>query len=154
MTFAPVIKEGSYRNPEDGQIYKTDPQYQEGWRGFNPDFTTALNKAKIWKEFSSASQDYSQAGTDIPNFSEGSGGAYSAGSNQSPQGFDYQYQTPFDIGGAPSFDIPQGQGALGGRSGEQLLRLQEGSGNMRNQKLLEELGRRGIMPRGVQLPPV
>jgi len=154
MTFAPVIKEGTYRDPDDGKIYKTNPHLQEGWRGFNPDFTTALNKAKMWQQLSSASQDYSQSGTDIPNFSEGSGGAYSAGSNQSPQGFDYQYQTPFNIGGAPSFDIPQGQGALGGRSGEQLLRLQQGSGSMRNQKLLEELGRRGIMPRGIELPPV
>lgn len=105
MTFAPVIREGTYRNPDDGQIYRTDPQYQEGWRGFNPDFTTAKNKAKIWQEFSSASQDYSQAGTDIPTFSKGSGGAYSAGSNQSPQGFGYQYQSPSNVAMEPSFDV-------------------------------------------------
>jgi hypothetical protein len=54
----------------------------------------------------------------------------------------------------PSFDINQGQGALGRRSGEQLLRLQGGSGSMQNQQLQQELERRGIIPRGVQLPPV
>jgi hypothetical protein len=154
MTFAPVQQTDRYRNPDDGQYYNLDPQYQEGWRGFNPDFTTAVSKAKIWKELSSASQDYSQSGTDIPTFSEGSGGAYSAGSDQAPQGFGYQYKTPFSIGGSPSFNILQGQGALGGRSGEQLLRLQQGSGNMQNQQLQNELERRGIMPRGVQLPSV
>lgn len=55
---------------------------------------------------------------------------------------------------SPSFDINQGQGALGRRSGEQLLRLQGGSGSMQNQQLQQELERRGIIPRGVQLPPV
>ena len=54
----------------------------------------------------------------------------------------------------PSFDINQSQGALGRRSGEQLLRLQGGSGSMQNQQLQQELERRGIIPRGVQLPPV
>jgi hypothetical protein len=105
MTFAPVIKEGTYRDPDDGKIYKTNPHLQEGWRGWNPDFTTALNKAKMWQQLSSASQDYSQSGTDIPNFSEGSGGAYSAGSNQSPQGFGYQYQSPSNVAMEPSFDV-------------------------------------------------
>ena len=54
----------------------------------------------------------------------------------------------------PSFDINQGQGALGRRSGEQLLRLQGGRGSMQNQQLQQELERRGIIPRGIQLPPV
>jgi len=55
---------------------------------------------------------------------------------------------------SPSFDINQSQGALGRRSGEQLLRLQGGSGSMQNQQLQQELERRGIMSRGIQLPPV
>ena len=55
---------------------------------------------------------------------------------------------------SPSFDINQSQGALGRRSGEQLLRLQGGSGSMQNQQLQQELERRGFMSRGIQLPPV
>jgi len=70
-----------------------------------------------------------------------------------------QFPTPFggsdfNIAAGPSFDIPKSQGALGGRSGEQLLRLQQGSGNMENQQLQNELQRRGILPSGIQLPPV
>jgi hypothetical protein len=85
-------------------------------------------------------------------------------SNQGPgqgakQAFGTQFPTPFggsefDVAAGPSFEIPKGQGALGGRSGEQLLRLQQGSGNMENQQLQNELQRRGIMPSGIQLPPV
>jgi hypothetical protein len=141
--------------------YPGDPEGQPNYKPFfpgdveiTPAWANSLNKAQKWKELSSASQDYSQSGTDIPTFSEGSGEAYSAGSDQTPQGFGYQYKTPFSIGGSPSFNILQGQGALGGRSGEQLLRLQQGSGNMQNQQLQNELERRGIMPRGVQLPSV
>lgn len=56
---------------------------------------------------------------------------------------------------SPSFDINKSPGALGRRTGEQLRRLyQEGSGLGGNQQLREELERRGIMPSGVQLPPV
>jgi hypothetical protein len=53
--------------------------------------------------------------------------------------------------GGPSFDIPRGPGALGGRSEEQIRRLQQ---NMpENQQLLEEMKRRGITPGGgPQLP--
>ena len=53
--------------------------------------------------------------------------------------------------GGPSFDIPRGPGALGGRSEEQIRRLQQ---NMpENQQLLEEMRRRGITPGGgPQLP--
>jgi len=119
----------------------------------NP-WTDAINKAQKWKEFSSTSQDYSQSGTDIPSYSEGSGGAFAAGSDFPGQGFGYQYQSPSDIAAGPSFEIPKGQGALGNRSGEQLLRLQQGSGNMENQQLQNELQRRGMMPSGIQLPPV
>lgn len=53
--------------------------------------------------------------------------------------------------GGPSFDVPRGPGALGGRSEEQIRRLQQ---NMpENQQLLEEMKRRGITPGGgPQLP--
>lgn len=53
--------------------------------------------------------------------------------------------------GGPSFDIPRGPGALGGRSEEQIRRLQQ---NMpENRQLLEEMKRRGITPGGgPQLP--
>ena len=53
--------------------------------------------------------------------------------------------------GGRSFDVPRGPGALGGRSEEQIRRLQQ---NMpENQQLLEEMKRRGITPGGgPQLP--
>jgi hypothetical protein len=53
--------------------------------------------------------------------------------------------------GGPSFDIPRGPGALGGRSEEQIRRLQQ---NMpENRQLLDEMKRRGITPGGgPQLP--
>ena len=48
--------------------------------------------------------------------------------------------------GGPSFDVPRGPGALGGRSEEQIRRLQQ---NMpENQQLLEEMKGRGITPGG------
>lgn len=55
------------------------------------------------------------------------------------------------LAGGPSFDIPRGPGALGGRSEEQIRRLQQ---NMpENRQLLEEMQRRGITPGGgPQLP--
>jgi len=49
-----------------------------------------------------------------------------------------------------SFDIPKGSGALGKRSGEQLLRLKDSGLN--NNQLNRELEIRGIKPRGVELP--
>ena len=53
--------------------------------------------------------------------------------------------------GGPSFDVPRGPGALGGRSEEQLRRLQQSMPE--NQQLLEEMKRRGITPGGgPQLP--
>lgn len=56
------------------------------------------------------------------------------------------------MAGGPSFDINRTPGALCGRSGEQLRRLYEG-GTQQNEKLNEELRRRGIMPgAGPQLP--
>lgn len=55
------------------------------------------------------------------------------------------------IGGGPSFDIPRGPGALGGRSEEQIRRLQQSMPD--NKQLLEEMQRRGITPGGgPQLP--
>lgn len=73
------------------------------------------------------------------------------------QAFDgIQFPTPFgggfDIAAGPSFEIPKGQGALGRRSGEQLQRIQESG--IQNQQLQQELERRGMLPRGIQLPPV
>ena len=56
------------------------------------------------------------------------------------------------VAGNPSFDIQQGPGALGRRSGEQLQRLYQG-GTQQNQQLNEELIRRGLTPGGgPQLP--
>ena len=66
---------------------------------------SAVNKSQKWKEFSAASQDYSQSGTNIPSFSEGAGGAFAAGSDFPGQGFGYQYQSPAMI----AQGIPVGQ---------------------------------------------
>ena len=53
--------------------------------------------------------------------------------------------------GGPSFDIRRGPGALGGRSEEQIRRLQQSLPE--NRQLLEEMQRRGITPGGgPQLP--
>jgi hypothetical protein len=68
-------------------------------------FSSAVNKAQKWKEFSAGSEDYSQSGTDIPSFSTGSGGAFAAGSDFPGQGFGYQYQSPSAI----AQGIPVGQ---------------------------------------------
>jgi len=55
------------------------------------------------------------------------------------------------LAGNPSFDINKGSGALGGRSEEQIRRLQKSVPD--NQQLLEEMRRRGITPGGgPQLP--
>ena len=52
--------------------------------------------------------------------------------------------------GGPSFDIPRGPGALGGRSEEQIRRLQKSMPE--NRQLLDEMQRRGITPGGGNLP--
>ena len=72
---------------------------------FLPMWNNAINKSQKWQELSSASRDYSQAGTDIPSFSTGSGGAFAAGSDFPGQGFGYQYQSPAMIAASPSFDL-------------------------------------------------
>ena len=55
------------------------------------------------------------------------------------------------MAGSPSFDIPRGPGALGGRSEEQIRRLQQSMPE--NRQLLDEMKRRGITPGGgPQLP--
>jgi hypothetical protein len=54
--------------------------------------------------------------------------------------------TDMQIAGSPSFDIQRGPGALGGRSEEQIRRLQQNLPE--NQQLLEEFQRRGITPGG------
>jgi len=66
-----------------------------------PAWANAKNKAQKWQEFSSASRDYSQSGTDIPSYSAGSGGAFAAGSDFPGQGFGYQYQSPAIAQGIP-----------------------------------------------------
>ena len=68
-----------------------------------------------------------------------------------PAGNPAGMQNAYQVAGSPSFDINKGAGALGGRSGEQLKRLYEG-GTQQNQQLNEELRRRGILPRGLDLP--
>lgn len=65
----------------------------------------AINRSRKWQEFSAASQDYSQSGTDIPSFNTGSGGAFAAGSDFPGQGFGYQYQNPATIAGSPSPNV-------------------------------------------------
>lgn len=101
-----------------------------------------------------------QPGTQMPDWMRRNpptpGGPQTPGETGAQQAFgEMQFPIPFgSIAGAPSFEIPKGQGALGNRSGEQLLRLQQGSGNMQNQQLQNELERRGILSRGIQLPPV
>jgi hypothetical protein len=65
----------------------------------------ALGKATQWKALSSGSNDYFQTGTDIPTISEGSGGAYAAGSDFPPQGFGYDYFSPELLAGGFNFDI-------------------------------------------------
>lgn len=92
----------------------------------------ALGKATKWKALSSGSNDYFQTGTDIPTISEGSGGAYAAGSDFPPQGFDYQYQTPETVAGGWNMDlskpyIPGGQDYTGipNATPEMLRKLQQ-----------------------------
>ena len=109
-----------------------------------PMWNNAVNKSQKWKEFSAASQDYSQSGTDIPGFSTGSGGAFAAGSDFPGQGFGYQYQSPATIAGSPSFDmnkpyIPGQQDYTGipNATPEMLRRLQQ---------------RKMVNPGGQQLP--
>jgi hypothetical protein len=104
----------------------------------------AVNKSQKWKEFSVASQDYSQSGTDIPDFNAGFGGAFAAGSDFPGQGFGYQYQSPATIAGSPSFDmnkpyIPGQQDYTGipNATPEMLRRLQQ---------------RKMVNPGGQQLP--
>ena len=99
--------------------------------------------------------EYEQAGTDIP-----------ARKIQDEQlnAFGYPTQGTFSISNNPtfetllaggqSFDINKGPGPLGRRTGEQLLRLQEGMPGMSNEQLDLELKRRNIKPTGVQLPPI
>ena len=86
------------------------------------------------------------------------GAPQTPGQEGAQQAFGFTFPTPFgndfEVAAGPSFEINKGQGALGRRSGEQLLRLQQGNPAMQNEQLNEELLRRGIMSRGVQLPPV
>lgn len=97
------------------------------------------------REYLRGGEEYSQAGTDIPSF--GISRSYEGGGGTGMEPYFNE-----EIAATPSFSIPQGQGALGKRSGEQLKRIQESG--IQNEQLQQELERRGIMPRGVQLPPV
>jgi hypothetical protein len=109
-----------------------------------PMWNNAINKSQKWQELAAASRDYSQSGTDIPDFSAGSGGAFAAGSDFPGQGFGYQYQSPAMIAGSPSFDmnkpyIPGQQDYTGipNATPEMLRRLQQ---------------RKMVNPGGQQLP--
>jgi hypothetical protein len=109
-----------------------------------PMWNNAINKSQKWQELAAASRDYSQSGTDIPDFSAGSGGAFAAGSDFPGQGFGYQYQSPAMIAGSPSFDmnkpyIPGQQDYTGipNATPEMLRRLQQ---------------RKLVNPGGQQLP--
>ena len=109
-----------------------------------PMWNNAINKSQKWQELAAASRDYSQSGTDIPDFSTGSGGAFAAGSDFPGQGFGYQYQSPAMIAGSPSFDmnkpyIPGQQDYTGipNATPEMLRRLQQ---------------RKMVNPGGQQLP--
>jgi hypothetical protein len=94
-----------WRLDRDGPVSFNAEPFFPGDAEITPAWANSVNKATKWQQLSSASQDYSQSGTDIPTFSEGSGGAYSAGSDQAPRGFNYQYQSPSNVAADPSFDI-------------------------------------------------
>lgn len=70
-----------------------------------PNWGKAKDKATLWRESGSGNRDYFQTGTDIPTLAEGSGGAYAAGTGMEPTGFAYDYVTPQQIAGSPSFDL-------------------------------------------------
>jgi hypothetical protein len=110
----------------------------------------AVNKSQKWKELSAASQDYSQAGTDIPSFSTGSGGAFAAGSDFPGQGFGYQYQSPAMIAGSPSFDLdPDFNSPIIDRELER-YREQHGRYKPDSKKILQNIERlRNSLIRGV-----
>jgi hypothetical protein len=115
MSFRAVPESTSYRDPISGEFFQRQGTVSGSGR-YEPirtmeirydrdKLTNAIDKAQKWKEFSAASQDYSQSGTDIPGFSTGSGGAFAAGSDFPGQGFGYQYQSPAAIAASPSFDM-------------------------------------------------
>jgi hypothetical protein len=141
---------------QDGQFSPVDVDY--GQFVSNPQGSTGGSTGPFDPAYL---QKMSQPGTPMPEWMRRNPSTpQTPGESGAKQAFDgIQFPTPFggssfDIAAGPSFDIPKGQGALGGRSGEQLLRLQQGSGNMQNQQLQNELQRRGMLPSGIQLPPV
>ena len=87
--------------------WNKDPKFivENNWNK-DPGFFIPEKQGKDFlREYLSGREDYSQSGTDIPNFSTGSGGAFAAGSDFPGQGFGYQYQSPTTIAGSPSFDM-------------------------------------------------
>jgi hypothetical protein len=110
----------------------------------------AINKSRKWQEFSAASQDYSQSGTNIPSFSTGSGGAFAAGSDFPGQGFGYQYQDPATIAGSPSFNLdPDVDSPIIDRDLER-YRAQHGLYKVNSPKILQNIERlRNSLVRGV-----
>jgi len=130
--------------PIDRPIIMYSSDSENNWNK-NSGFFPPLSGKDFLNAFLKGREEYSQSGTDIPSFGvsriyEGGGGT----------GIDPYFNE--QIATTPSFSIPQGQGALGKRSGEQLKRIQESG--IQNEQLQQELQRRGIMPRGIQLPPV
>ena len=115
MDFRSLPESTSYRDPYTGEFFQRqgtvngsgryEPIQTMEIRYDRDKLTNAIDKAQKWKEFSAASQDYSQFGTDIPGFSTGSGGAFAAGSDFPGQGFGYQYHSPAAISASPSFDM-------------------------------------------------
>jgi len=113
------------------------------------DFPAALGGANpaigFLQQYTKGYNDYSQAGTNIPSMRF---------QNKYGQEFGGPLFNESMISSNPSFEIRKGAGPLGSRSGEQLLRLQQGSGNMDNDQLNKALELRGLRPTGVQLPPI
>jgi hypothetical protein len=127
--------------------WNKDPKFivENNWDK-DPGFFMPEKQGKDFlREYLSGREDYSQSGTDVPSFGISRNYEGGGGTGMEPY-FNEQ------IAATPSFSIPQGQGALGRRSGEQLKRIQESG--IQNEQLQQELERRGMMPRGIQLPPV
>lgn len=142
---AVMYKDLLYRPEQDRSRLETLPFYGEQAGVEKLPYRPNERGIGFLQEYLRGFSDYSQAGTDIPSlrmqekYGQERGGPL---------------VSEMMITGSPSFEINKSQGALGRRSGEQLLRLQEGSGAMQNQQLQREMARRGILPRGIQLPPV
>ena len=85
--------------------WNKDPKFivENNWNK-DPGFFIPEKQGKDFlREYLSGREDYYQSGTNIPDFSTGSGGAFAAGSDFPGQGFGYQYQSPTEIAEAPRY---------------------------------------------------